>query len=160
MAGMYAVAVRDDQLYLILRVRRSPKGEVFVMFPREDPDWDPHSSIHIDGTHHQKSFDHKFHVQVGDKPTVEPKETRNVVTTGVAAGEARVINAPCKANEFSDVFEIPEVMLRPEKYRTHISVDLTSPGGTPIIPHGARILQQHVVNEVVPWIVITLFETS
>jgi hypothetical protein len=52
---------------------------------------------------------------------VEPAETRNVITTGVAAGEARAINAPCKADGFSDVFEIPDAMLRPEKYRTFIS---------------------------------------
>jgi hypothetical protein len=83
-----------------------------------------------------------------------------VITTGVAAGEARVINTPCNANKFSDVFEIPETTLRPEKYRTFISVDLIPPGGAPIITPGARILQQHVIKDAVPWIVITVFETS
>ena len=103
-----------------------PKGEVFVMFPRTDKQWDSHASIHADGTHHQKSFGYKFGVQGGEKPNESFQETRNVVTTGVACGEARAINIECDASEFSDIFEIPSGTLRPEKYRTYLSVGLTS----------------------------------
>jgi hypothetical protein len=57
----YAVAVREgSDLWLTLWVRRSRKGEFFVMMPRGDRDWDPHTSYHLDGTLHIKSFDHKF----------------------------------------------------------------------------------------------------
>jgi hypothetical protein len=54
----YAVAIRDDSgLSLTLWVKRSPKGEFFVMAPRAEPGWDPHVSYHEDGTFHSKSFD-------------------------------------------------------------------------------------------------------
>ena len=42
----YAVAVREGpDLWLTLWVRRSPKGEFFVMTPRGDRDWNPHSKL-------------------------------------------------------------------------------------------------------------------
>jgi hypothetical protein len=46
----YAVACRDStDLWLTLWVRRSPKGEFFVMVPRGDREWDPHISYHLNG---------------------------------------------------------------------------------------------------------------
>ncbi len=54
----YAVAVREGaDLWLTLWVRRSRKGEFFIMLPRGDRDWDPHTSYHLDGTLHMKSHD-------------------------------------------------------------------------------------------------------
>src|SRR5262249_25421835 len=56
----YAVAVRDgSDLWLTLWVKRSKKGEFFIMVPRQDPGWDVHTSYHLDGTMHMKSFGHK-----------------------------------------------------------------------------------------------------
>ena len=56
----YAVAVQEGaDLWLTLWVRRSRKGEFFIMLPRGDRDWDPHTSYHLDGTLHMKSHDHK-----------------------------------------------------------------------------------------------------
>jgi len=47
----YAVAVNNGgNLWLTLWVRRSKKGEFFVMVPRGDKDWNPHTSYHLDGT--------------------------------------------------------------------------------------------------------------
>jgi hypothetical protein len=53
----YAVAVRDgSDLWLTLWVRRSRKPEFFVMVPRGDSGWDPHTSYHNDGIlRHQDS---------------------------------------------------------------------------------------------------------
>src|SRR5690349_11209175 len=49
----YAVAVGEGvDLWLVLWVRRSPKGEYFVMLPRSDRAWNPHASYHLDGTLH------------------------------------------------------------------------------------------------------------
>src|SRR5260370_35510785 len=45
-----------SDLWVTLWVRRSPKGEFFVMMPRSDQDWTPHASYHLDGTVHMKSF--------------------------------------------------------------------------------------------------------
>ena len=58
----FAIAVRDGtDLFLILSIRRGPKGDVYVNWPRpHDPKWKPHASFHASGQHHQKSFDHKF----------------------------------------------------------------------------------------------------
>ena len=57
----YAVALRDgSDLWLTLWVRRSPKGEIFIMLPRGNRAWDPHNSYHRDGTFHAKSFGRKF----------------------------------------------------------------------------------------------------
>src|SRR5690242_13152393 len=114
--GMYAVAVRDEKLYLFLRIKRNRKGEVFVIFSREDNDWDPHSSVHKNGTHHQKSFNHKFAVQTRQKPSAQFQRTSNVVETGISLDEARAINVECKPSEFSHIFEICADNLRPEKY--------------------------------------------
>src|SRR5262245_61797188 len=55
----YAVAIEDgESLWLTLWVRRSPKGEFFVMLPRGDSEWDPHTSYHLNGNFHMKSHGH------------------------------------------------------------------------------------------------------
>jgi len=57
----YAVAVRDgSDLWLTLWVRRSWKGEFFIMMPRGDREWDPHTSYHLDGNLHMKGHDRKI----------------------------------------------------------------------------------------------------
>ena len=53
----YAVAIRkDSDLWLTLWVRRSPKGDVYVLVPRPNSDWNPHTSYHHKGDFHVKSF--------------------------------------------------------------------------------------------------------
>ena len=53
----YAVAVREGtHLWLVLWIRRNPRGEYFVLKPMGNRNWNPHSSYHIDGTRHDKSF--------------------------------------------------------------------------------------------------------
>jgi hypothetical protein len=57
----YAVAMREGaDLWLTTWVRCAPKGDVYVLIPRNDPDWNPHTSYHRDGTFHSKSFDRKM----------------------------------------------------------------------------------------------------
>jgi len=52
----YAVAVREgSDLWLALWVKRSKKGEFFVLLPRKDGRWDNHTSYHLDGTRNMKS---------------------------------------------------------------------------------------------------------
>ena len=37
---LYAVALRDSEgLWLLSRIRRSRKGDVYVLFPRDEPGW-------------------------------------------------------------------------------------------------------------------------
>src|SRR5438093_6575327 len=100
---MYAVAVRDKELFLFLRIRRNSKGEVFVMFPREGmfteekKAWNPHSSYHEDGRTHQKSFDQKLMVRQRPRPDKTFTGTQNIVATGITTEEAREINVRCQA---------------------------------------------------------------
>lgn len=55
---LYAVAVEEtSELWLALWVRRFRKGEVFIMVPRADRSWNPHTSYPLDGTLHMKSHD-------------------------------------------------------------------------------------------------------
>ena len=56
----YAVVVRDlADLRLTLWVKRSRKGEFFIMLPRGDREWDVHTSYHLDGTLRMKSHGSK-----------------------------------------------------------------------------------------------------
>jgi hypothetical protein len=80
-------------------------------------------------------------------------------TMGIAAGEPRLTNSPCKVEDYAEVFEIAVSELRPEMYRTMLSVDLTEPSGQPIIYPGARILRQAIFQDNIPWIMVTLFDT-
>jgi hypothetical protein len=159
---MFAVAVRDGaDLFLVLSICRGPQGDVYVNFPRDhEPDWKPHSSYHASGQHHQKSFGHKALVHHRQKPNANFSGTENVVTTGIALDEPRAINKPCDVADFQEVFEIPLSELRPEQYRTLVSVDMTEPSGQPIITPGATVIRQAVFKDAVPWILVTLFDTG
>ena len=161
----YAVAVRNGQLYLFLRIRRAPKGDVYVIIPtgrsseRQWKQWNPHASHHSTGHYHQKSFDRRFMPQQRQKLDASFHWTENLLTRGIAVDEPQAFGELCSTGQFSDFFEIPVADLRPEKYRTYISVDLTEPGGRPTIYPNAQILGQKVFQDAVPWIVVTLFET-
>lgn len=158
----YVVVVREgNELFLFLRIARNKKGESFVMFPREDKAWNPHASLHADGTHHQKSFDRKFAVRKTVKPDGELSETVNLVTIGIAADEPRKINTPCGIDQFSEVFEISPSDLRPERYRTNISIDLIPQNGEAIVPKSCRIIRQHIFqDDGLPSIMVTLYDTK
>jgi hypothetical protein len=156
---MYAVAVRDgDELFLFCRIRRAVTGDIYVTIPRSVPDWSPHVSYHASGQYHVKSYDHPYHVSHWQRPDANFQTTRNMSTMGIAASEPRITNAPCKVEDYTEVFEIPIRDLRPEMHRTMLSVDLTEPSGQPIITPGARILRQAIFQDVVPWIMVTLFD--
>jgi hypothetical protein len=156
----YAIAVRDKKLYLVLRLTRNTKGEIFVMFPREDKDWDPHTSAHRDGTVHHKYFDHKSVVRKPREAGGPFNETVTLLTTGFASDQPRKIDVVCETDQFSEVFEIPVSDLRPEKYRTNIQIDLLPPGGQPNIPHGVKIIRQETYQDAVPWIIVTLYDSK
>jgi hypothetical protein len=156
-----AIAVRDGaDLFVFLTIRRGPEGDVYVNNPRTDPNWKPHTSYHASGQHHHKSFGHKGAlVRLRQKPDASFLGTENVVTQGIASDDPREINWPCEVKDYDDVVEIPVSELRPEEYRTALSVDITDTQGEPIVTVGARIIQQAIFKDTVPWIVVTLFET-
>jgi hypothetical protein len=160
--GCVGIAARDGaDLFLVLSVCRGPKGDVYVNFHRDqDPNWKPHASYHASGQHHQKSHGHKALVRQKQKPDQQFTGSENVVTTGIAREEPRAIGKVCASADCSTVFELPLAELRPEKYRTFVSVDITEPGGQVIAAPGATIIRSAVFQDATPWIHVTLFDTG
>ena len=158
---MYAVAVRDGhELFLFCRVNRSVTGDVYVVPPRPDPNWNPHVSYHASGQYHVKNSAQPYHVSHWQKPDATFLGTHNMGTMGIASHEIRITNAPCKVEDYTEVFEIPIGELSPEIHRTFVSLDLMEPSGEPIITPGGKILRQTIFQDSIPWIVVTLFDTS
>ena len=158
---IYAVAVRDgNDLFLSCRIRRTVTGDVYVMIPRLAPDWNPHFSYHASGHYHVKNYSQPFHVSHWQRPDANLPSTRNMSIMGIAASEPRLTNAPCRVEDYAQVFEISISELRPEMYRTFLSIDLTATDGQPIMYPGAKVLRQAMFDDYEPWIMVTLFDTN
>ena len=112
-----------------------------VLPPRPDPDWKPHVSYHASGQYHVKGDGHPYHVSHWQKPDTSFLGTHNLSTMGIASNEPRITNAPCRSEDYAEVFEISVNDLRPDMYRTMLSVDLMEPSGQPIMTPGAKILR-------------------
>jgi hypothetical protein len=148
----YAVAIRDGaDLWLMLWVKRSSKGEFFVMIPR-DGDWDPHASYHRDGIVHQKSFGQKFGVQ-NHQPLKE--RFRGTVHLGIFMGHSpEEGGVTCDPTAFAGVVEVAPGILGP--LHGGVIVDLVEPGYKPS-PVDKIIVQEKVFCDFEPWIVIRIF---
>ena len=94
------------------------------------------------------------------KPDANFVGTKNVVTFGVATGEALAINASCDPQQFANVFEVPDSLVRADKYRTLLSIDIADKAGSPIVTPGAKILQKAELDSYLPRVLVTLFETG
>jgi len=148
----YGVAVRDGtDLWLTLWVRRSQKGEFFVMVPRGDRDWDAHTSYHLDGTLHMKSYGRK----------VLPAQRRQPLTGSFRGAEnlciyaghgGRITDAICDPALFSGVVEVPPGVLGPR--HGAVAVDLVEPGHEPLDLFWKRIVVQRIFRDTTPWVVI------
>lgn len=149
----YAVAVREDSgLWLTLWVRRSRKGEFFVMLPRGDQDWDPHTSYHLDGTLHMKSYDHKLLSQKHQPLTGVFRGSEHL---GVYWGHGpKSVGAICDPTAFSGVVEIAAGVLGPS--HGGITVDLVEPGQEPIAFPWTQIVTRQVFSDILPRVVITV----
>lgn len=148
----YAVAVEEGgQLWLVLWVRRTTKGEFFVMVPR-DSERDPHSSYHLDGTFHAKSYGQKF-------PSVSAKQPLNGVFSGreslgtyVGFGP-KSVGAVAGQAQFSDVIVIKPGVLGPRHGR--IDIDLVAPA-VHALPTGDDIVTSRTMRDFAPWLDITV----
>ena len=150
----YAVALRDGaDLWLTLWVRRSPKGEFFIMRPVGDRDWDPHTSYHLDGTLHVKSHDHKM----------LPPQQRQPLTGAFRGSEhlgsyyghsPKGVGAICDPTAFSGVVEVAPGVLGPR--HGGVMVDLVEPDQEPTEFPWTRIVIQQVFRDIMPWVVITV----
>jgi hypothetical protein len=150
----YAVAVREDcGLWLTLWVRRSRKGEFFIMLPRGDEDWDPHTSYHLDGTFHMKSHDRKILPPQKRQPLTGA--FRGTEYLGMYSGHApKGVGAICDPAAFSGVVELAPAVLGP--CHGWVTVDLVEPGHEPTGLPSTQIVTRQVFREVLPWVVITV----
>lgn len=158
----YAVAVRDGaDLFLFLDIRRGPGGDVYVNHLTTGwlRGWNPHTSKHKSGEGHERGFKDTFGVRRGQKIDASFRGVENVIVRGIARDEPRGLGIPCVPSDFVGVMEIPIDKLRPERYRTSLSVDITEGKPMPISTPGTQP-QQKVFDDDVPWIVVTLYETD
>ena len=138
----YAVAVREgSDLWLTLWVRRSRKGEFFIMLPRGDRDWDQHTSYHLDGTLHMKRY---------DREVLEPQR-RQPLTGTFRGGEhlgayfghgPKSVGAICDPKAFSGVVEIAPGVLGPRD--GGVTVDLVEPRSGPTASPWTQIVSRQV----------------
>lgn len=151
----YAVAVREGaDLWLVLWVRCNRKGEFFVLKTMNDRDWNPHTSYHIDGSLHHKSWDRKVLPPQKRQPLIGPFRGCEPLLqyTGYTP---KAVGAVCDPTAFTGVVEIPSGILGPKD--GSIGVDLVEPGAKPLdYSTGAEIVSQSVFREVAPNVVITI----
>ena len=149
----YAVAVREGpDLWLVLWVRRSRKGEFFVLLPRVNRDWDVHASYHLDGTRHLKSHGGKV-LPTKCQPLTGPfRGTESLVT--FAGYAPKSVGAICDPTAFSGVVEMEPGFLGPRDGQ--ITVDLVEPGCQPPTNTWIKIARREVFRHTLPWVVITV----
>ncbi len=150
----YAVAVEEDaHLWLTLWVRRSRKGEFFVMLPRGDRDWDVHTSYHLDGTLHMKSHDRRVLPPQRRQSLMGP--FRGTEHLGAYYGHGpKSVGAICDPTAFSEVVKLAPNVLGPK--HGGVTVDLVEPGQDPTMFPWARIVTRQTFRDVTPWVVITV----
>jgi len=153
---IYAVAIRDDVgLWLLCRIRRSSRGDVYVLFPRDEPGWDPHASYHRDGTRHVRSHGGRYLTEQRQRPDASFRGTESVFALAIQPGEPAMFKTPCDAAKFADVLAIPRQDLPLDEHHT-LAVDLVEPGNDASpLPWRAMVLQRSF-RDTVPWILVTL----
>jgi hypothetical protein len=146
----YAVGVGDGfDRWLAIWVKRAPKGDVYVLVPRNDASWNPHASYHRDGAFHSKSFKHKMS-SLKKQPLIGGFKGSEHV--GMFAGYSpKNIGAVCDPAMFSSVIEVPPGILGPRD--GFVAVDLVEPGCDPLDLYNPIVLTRVFKNSV-PWIVI------
>ena len=120
----YAVALKDgSDLWLTLWVRCSQKGEIFVMIPRGNRDWDPHTSYHLDGRLHQKSYGRKTLPPQKRQPLNSAfKESEHL---GIYAGHGKSTGAVCYPKTFDGMVIVEPGVLGPK--HGAVGIDLVEP---------------------------------
>jgi len=149
----YAIAVRDGpDLWLTAWVKRTPKPEFFLMIPRAKADgWDAHTSYHVDGAFHMKSFGRKFLAQTRQRLD---GPFRGTETLGEYQGHGpKAVGAICDPAAFNGVVEVAPGVLGPQ--HGAVVVDLVEPGCEPIEFLG-EVLERETFRDFIPWLVIRI----
>ena len=152
----YAVAIEDDaDLRLALVVRRSRKGECFILMPR-DGDWDPHASYHLDGRYHHKSYNLVLTPEAKKRQRLDRFNGTEHLGSfhGFGTGAAPI----CDPDNFTAVLKVPTGILK--STRGCVLIDLVEPGHLPNPLHrqnpGLRITHEQTYRDRSPWVVIAI----
>ena len=151
----YAVAVREGTgLWLVLWVRRSWRGEFFVMQPVGDRGWNPPTSYHLDGTLQMKSHGRKVLTPYKRQPLTGP--FRGTVDLGTYSGYApKDVGATFDPTAFAGIVEVAPCVLGPS--HGAVGVFLVERGlEPPDYAWGHEIVTQKVFHDVTPNVAITV----
>jgi hypothetical protein len=159
----YAVTVsRKDEEFLFFDIRRKPQGDIYINLPKllgGPKEWKPHTSVHGDGTFHHKDFNSKFMPRQISRPDVSFVGTENL--NGMAMNPEQWCNIKrlYDPKRFAGKFQIDVETLLLDTRRTQLQVDLVEPNGLPKLIPG-RVLQKAFFADVVPWIALTLIDST
>jgi hypothetical protein len=155
----YAVAIQDESdLWLTMWVRCSPKGEVFILYPRGDRKLNAHASYHVDGTFHQKSSGVVF------DDTVQQRQPLGAAFTGTehlgayGGHGSKSIGALCDSAAFTGIVVLEPGRLGP--LHGYVSIDLAGPGCEPAPVNDDEIIRQVFPRTGHPSLVITVARTA
>ena len=151
----YAVVVRDlADLRLTLWVKRSRKGEFFIMLPGGDREWDVHTSYHLDGTLDMKSYGSKVFTSDRRQPLNGTLRGSEHLGTYFGYGP-KSVGAICDPMAFAGVVEVsPDVWGPMDGW---VAVDLAEPGTEPTMKIlNSRIITRKQFTDLTPWVVITV----
>jgi len=150
---LYAVAVEDaTELWLTLWIRRSRKGEFFVLQPRSDRKADHHTSYHLSGHLHTKSHGRKFSV-VKRQPLTG--EFHGIVGLGTYYGHGpKGVGAVCDPDAFSDVVRVPSGILGPA--HGGVEIYLAEPDYEIPDPPWSNVVAREVFQDFMPHLVISV----
>ena len=153
----YAIAIRDGaDLWLALWIKRSAKSEYFIFHPTADGNWNPHSSLHKDGTFHMKSYDK---VMLEPRRKQPPSAVKGTEQLGAYSGFGpKAVGAICDPADFTGIFEVPQRVLGPRNGM--VTVDLMEPGsGAEPLMHPAEEVSRHCFNDAPPHVLVRIFRT-
>src|SRR5262249_52514831 len=141
------------ELLLTMTVRRDPKGDVYVLYPRHEDN--PHASYHADGKFHHKSGDFET---MSEKRQPLTNAFKGCVPMGLFGGhDPKTIGATCNPANFSDVIEVLPGILGPRD--GFVAVDLIEPGCKPLDLFNP-VAHTRVFKDSTPWIVIRVGNAS
>ena len=163
---MYAIVVAkpggDNRLFG--RVRRSPDGDVYVIWAEDESPRNlgkgsnPHASYHADGRLHSKTYDRAAYIRALQVPGPEFRGNQPIEVTN--ADRALSATLPPVAGGFDDAFEISSDLVTGNQNQW-IAVDVIEPGFPPVrVTQNDTILAQKVFEDEVPWIVVRLGQSS
>ena len=161
---MYAIVIArpcgDRRLFG--RIRRSPTGDVFVIWAEdESPDnpargADPHASYHASGRLHYKMSRAIAFFKNLQAPSRSFRWNQPIDATN--ADRALSPTLPILAGQFDGEIEMSVDLISGNPNQS-IAVDLTEPGVPPAEVTGTdRVLAEKVFDDDVPWIIVRLLE--